>query len=315
MSKRQFRRDSRVFGHALALCMPTNNLRGILCMLAAVATFSVLDVCMKRLAETYPAMQVTFIRGAASLPFILIVTAWFGRWADLIPNRWALHVLRGLLQVMTLYFFVYSVSRLSLANAYTIFMSAPLMITALSVPFFGERVGWPRWIAIVVGMIGVIVVVRPGGDSVELGRMAILGGLAAIAAAVAYALGVLLIRVLSPSETSAATMFWALSLTALFAGLLSIAGWVPVQWDHWGWIVMAGLSGALGQHFLTEAFRLALPAVVAPLEYTALAWGMLFDWLLWMTVPNSRMLIGAAIIVSSGLYLIHRERLLATARG
>ena len=293
--------------------MHTKNLRGILCMLAAVATFSVLDVCMKRLAETYPAMQVTFIRGAASLPFILIVTAWFGRWSALIPNRWGLHLLRGLLQVMTLYFFVYSVSRLSLANAYTIFMSAPLMITALSVPFFGERVGWHRRLAIVVGMIGVVVVVRPGGESVEMGTMAILGSLAAIAAAVAYSLGVLLIRVLSPSETSVATMFWALSLTALFAGLLSIAGWVPVRWDHWGWIVMAGLSGALGQHFITEAFRLALPAVVAPLEYTALAWGMLFDWLLWMTVPNSRMLIGAAIIITSGLYLIHRERLLATA--
>lgn len=280
-------------------------------MLAAVATFSVLDVCMKRLAETYPAMQVTFIRGAASLPFILIVTAWFGRWRDLIPNRWALHLLRGALQVATLYFFVYSVSRLSLANAYTIFMSAPLMITALSVPFFGERVSWHRWTAIVIGMIGVIVVVRPGGESFELGSVAIVGSLAAIAAAVAYALGVLLIRVLSTSETSAATLFWALTLTALFAGLLSIAGWVPVRWDHWGWIAMAGLSGALGQHFLTEAFRLALPAAVAPLEYTALAWGMLFDWLLWMTVPSSRMLLGAAIIVCSGLYLIHRERLLA----
>lgn len=293
--------------------MHTNNLRGILCMLSAVAAFSVLDVCMKRLAETYPAMQVTFIRGAASLPFILIMTAWFNRWQDLIPKRWKLHLLRGLLQVITLYFFVYSVTRLSLANAYTIFMSAPLMITALSVPFFGERVGWHRWIAIVVGMIGVIVVVRPGADSVELGSMAILGSLAAIAAAAAYALGVLLIRVLSPSETSVATLFWALCLTAVFAGLLSIAGWVPVRWDHWGWIVMAGLSGALGQHFITEAFRLALPAVVAPLEYTALAWGMLFDWLLWATMPSSRMLTGAAIIVASGLYLIHRERLLATA--
>lgn len=282
-------------------------------MLAAVATFSVLDVCMKRLAETYPAMQVTFIRGAASLPFILLVTAWFRRWADLVPNRWGLHLVRGLLQVSTLYFFVYSVNRLSLANTYTIFMSAPLLITALAVPFFGERVGWHRWMAIIVGLIGVIVVVRPGGESVEPGSAAILGGLAAIAAAVGYALSVLLIRVLSPSETSAATLFWALSLTAVFAGLLSIAGWVPVQWDHWGWIVMAGLSGALGQHFITEAFRLAAPSVVAPLEYTALAWGMLFDWLLWAMMPSSRMLTGAAIIVASGLYLIHRERLLATA--
>jgi drug/metabolite transporter (DMT)-like permease len=294
--------------------MPTNNLRGILCMLAAVATFAVMDLSMKRLAETYPAMQVTFIRGAASLPFILIVTAWFGRWNDLRPNRWGLHLLRGALQVFTLYFFIYAVSRLSLANAYTIFMSAPLLVTALSVPFFGERVGWPRWMAIIVGMIGVIIVVRPSSEGVELGSMAILGGLAAVASAAAYALGVLLIRVLSPTETSAATMFWALSLTAAFAGLLSIAGWVPVHWDHWWWIAIIGLSGALGQHFLTEAFRLAAPPVIAPLEYTALAWGMFFDWLLWMTVPSSRMLIGAAVIVASGLYLIYRERLLATAR-
>lgn len=280
-------------------------------MLAAVATFAVMDLSMKYLAETYPAMQVTFIRGLASLPFILIATAYFGRWQHLKPNRWALHLVRGVLQVTTLYFFVFAVSRLSLANAYTIFMSAPLLITALSVPFFGERVGWHRWLAVVAGMIGVLVVVRPSSAGAELGGAAILGALAAIASAAAYALGVLLIRVLQPTETSTATVFWALSLTALFAGLLAIPGWVPVLWDHWYWIAIIGVTGALGQHFITEAFRLAAPSVVAPLEYSALAWGMLFDWLLWMTVPSARMLLGAGIIVASGLYVIHRERMLA----
>lgn len=282
-------------------------------MLAAVATFAVMDVSMKRLAETYPAMQVTFIRGLASLPFILLATGWFGRWRDLVPNRWGLHLLRGVLQVATLYFFVFAVGHLSLATAYTIFMSGPLLITALSVPFFGERVGWHRWAAVIVGMVGVLVVVRPGGAGMELGGMALLGGIAAVVSAAAYALGVLLIRVLQPTETGTATMFWALLLTATFAGVLSISGWVPVHWDHWHWIGIIGISGALGQHFLTEAFRLAAPSVLAPLEYTALAWGMLFDWLLWMTVPGSRMLIGAAIIVASGLYVIHRERLPAAA--
>lgn len=293
--------------------LPNNNLRGILSMLAAVATFAVMDVTMKRLAESYPAMQVTFIRGAASLPFILVATAWFGRWTDLRPDRWHLHLLRGVLQVTTLYFFVYAVNRLSIANTYTLFMSAPLLITALSVPFFKEHVGWHRWLAIVIGMIGVIVVLRPGGAEVELGSAAILGGIAAVASAAAYALGALLIRVLRSTETSVATLFWTLSLTALFAGAIAIPDWVPVLWEHWGWIVLMGLSGALGQHFLTEAFRLAAPSLIAPLEYTALAWGMLFDWLLWMTVPNSRMLIGAAIIVASGLYIIHRERLATAA--
>ncbi|HEY0940576.1 MAG TPA: DMT family transporter [Steroidobacter sp.] len=291
--------------------MPTNNVRGILCMLAAVAAFAVMDLSMKLLAETYPAMQVTFIRGLASLPFILIATAGFGRWRNLIPNRWALHLLRGVLQVAALYFFVYAVSRLSLANAYTIFMSAPLLITALSVPFFGERVGWHRWLAVITGMIGVLVVLRPSG--IEVSGIAILGGIAALASATAYALGALLIRVLQPTETSAATMFWALTLTAVFAGLLCFSSWVPVLWDHWYWIAIIGLSGAIGQHFLTQAFRLAASPTIAPLEYTALAWGMLFDWLLWMTVPSARMLIGAGIIVASGLYVIHRERMQVAA--
>lgn len=278
-------------------------------MLAAVAAFGVLDVCMKRMAETYPAMQVTFLRGVLSLPFILLAVGWSRRWRDLKPNRWGLHLLRGILQVATLYGFIYAVSQLSLANAYTIFMSAPLLITALSVPFFGERVGWHRWLAVVVGMIGVLVVVRPGAAGTETGELALLGFLAAIGSALAYALGVLLIRVLQPTETSAATMFWALSLTALVAGAISSTQWVLVLWDHWYWLALMGFSGALGQHFLTEAFRLAAPSVVAPLEYTALAWGMLFDWLLWLTVPSARMLTGAAIIVASGLYVIHRERL------
>ncbi len=282
-------------------------------MLAAVATFAVMDLSMKRLAETYPAMQVTFIRGLASLPFLLLATGTMGRWRDLVPNRWRLHLLRGVLQVATLYFFVYAVSRLSLATAYTIFMSGPLLITALSVPFFGERVGLHRWLAVIAGMAGVVVVVQPSGSGMAVGGVALLGGVAAIASAAAYALGVVLIRVLKPTETSTATMFWALFLTAAFAGALSINGWVPVLWDHWYWIVIIGVTGAIGQHFLTEAFRLAAPPVIAPLEYTALAWGMLFDWMLWMTVPNQRMLIGAAIIVASGLYVIHRERLQASA--
>jgi drug/metabolite transporter (DMT)-like permease len=289
--------------------MRVSNVRGILFMLVAVAVFAVMDLSMKRLAETYPAMQVTFIRGLASLPFLLLATATMGRWRDLVPNRWGLHLLRGVLQVATLYLFVYAVSRLSLATAYTIFMSGPLMITALSVPFFGEHVGWHRWVAVIVGMIGVLVVVQPGGDGMAMGGAALLGSLAAVASAAAYAVGVLFIRVLQPTESSAATIFWALFLTATFAGLLSIDGWVPVLWDHWYWIAIIGLTGALGQHFLTEAFRLVAAPVIAPLEYTALAWGMMFDWLLWMTVPSQRMLIGAAIIVASGLYVIHRERL------
>jgi drug/metabolite transporter (DMT)-like permease len=283
--------------------MPATNVRGILFMLAAVATFSVMDVTMKRLVESYPPMQVTFLRGAASLPFLLAVTAMFGRWALLVPRRWGLHLLRGVLGVVTLWFFVKAVSLLSLGDAYAIFMSAPLLITALSVPLLGEHVGWRRWAAILAGLIGVIVVLKPSGTG-----LVTLGGLAALTAAIGYALSVLMIRVLSRTDTGPATVFWSLALIAVMSGVLAIVDWVPIRWEHVGWIVVLGVTGASGQYFITEAFRRAPPPVIAPLEYTALAWGMLFDLVLWSTMPSARMLAGAGIIVASGLYVIHRER-------
>ena len=288
--------------------MQSSNLRGIGAMLLAVATFAMMDVTMKKLVESYPSMQVTFLRGAASLPFLFGATALFGTWRDLIPKRWLLHILRGLLAVATLVFFIYAVSQLSLADTYAIFMSAPLLITALSVPMLGEKVGWRRWVAVLVGLCGVLVVLRPSGTG-----LITIGGLAALASALGYALGAITIRVLIRTDSSAATIMWTLLFLTIAAGVFSITNWKALQWEqHWPWIVGLGVSGALGQYFMTHAFRLTSPSVVAPLEYTALMWGMLFDWLLWMTTPSARMLLGASIIVSSGLYVIYRERIKPT---
>jgi drug/metabolite transporter (DMT)-like permease len=278
------------------------HLRGLITMAAAVATFSVMDVTMKRLVEDYPAMQVTFLRGAASLPFLFAATALFGRFRDLMPRRWGLHVMRGFISVGTLWTFVYAVGQLSLADAYTIFMSAPLLITALSVPMLGEHVGWHRWAAVIVGLIGVVVVLRPSGNVVVT-----LGGLAALAAALGYALSVLTIRVLSRTDTAPATVVWALAIMTVISGAFAARGWIAIRAEHWPWIIALGITGSLGQYLITEAFRRAPPPVIAPLEYSALAWGMVFDWVLWMTSPSSRMLVGAAIIVGSGWYVIHRE--------
>ncbi len=288
--------------------MPTNNLRGILWMLAAVTTFAVMDVLLKRLSEHYPAMQVAFLRGAAALPLLLAANAVFGRWSDLKPKRWGLHVLRGFLSVALLWCFVYAVSQLSLTNAYAIFMSAPLLITALSVPMLGERVGWQQWIAVFVGLIGVLVVLKPTGAG-----LVTIGGLAALASAIGYALNAITIRILIRTDTSVATVVWSIVFLTLISGVIVSTRWVPVPWEHWPLIVGLGISGALGQYFITEAFRLAAPPVVAPLEYTALAWGLLFDWLLWATAPGMRMLTGAFIIVASGIYVISRERFTSAA--
>lgn len=283
--------------------MQSSSLRGIAAMLAAVATFSVMDVTMKHLVQTYPAMQVTFLRGVASLPFLLCATGMFGRWTDLIPKRWWLHLVRGVLNVGLLVLFVYAVGSLSLADTYAIYMSGPLLITALSAPLLGEHIGWRRWSAVLIGLCGVLVVLRPTG----LGLIS-LGGLAALASAACYAVSSIMIRVLARTDSGAAISFWAVFLVAVISGPLAIGGWVAMRWEeHWPWLLVLGLSGAFGQYFITTAFHLAAPPVIAPLEYTALMWGMLFDWLLWHTVPGSRMLLGATIIVGSGLYVIYRE--------
>ncbi len=277
-------------------------------MLAAVTTFAVMDVLMKRLVEEYPAMQVTFLRGAASLPFLLAATALFGRWRDLLAKRWPLHVMRGFLSVGLLWCFVYAMGQLSLASAYTIFMSAPLLIVALSVPMLGERVGWRQWLAVLAGLVGVIIVLKPSGAG-----LVTIGGLAALASAIGYAVSAITIRIVTRTDSAAATVFWSLLFLTIISGLIAGSRWVPVQWDHWPLIVGLGVSGAFGQYFITEAFRLAPPPVVAPLEYTALAWGLLYDWLLWATAPGMRMLVGAFVIVASGVYVIHRERFASAA--
>jgi drug/metabolite transporter (DMT)-like permease len=279
------------------------HLRGIVSMLLAVATFSVMDVTMKHLVATYPAMQVTFLRGIASLPLLLAAVGLFGHWHNIMPRRYGLHVVRGLLHVVTLCSFIYAVSQLSLADVYTIFMAAPLLITALSLPLLGEQVGVRRWVAVLAGLCGVVVVLKPTGIG-----LITLGGIAAFVSALGYALNALAIRALSHTDSSAATLVWALAIMTVISGLWSVSAWQPIASADWLWIAAMGISGALGQYFLTDAFRRAPPPVIAPLEYTALAWGMLFDWIIWMTAPSARMLIGASIIVASGIYVIQRER-------
>jgi len=280
------------------------HLRGILSMLAAVATFSMMDVTMKHLVATYPAMQVTCLRGMASLPLLLGAVGIFGRWHDLVPRRWTLHLVRGLLSVVTLWGFIFAVSKLSLADAYTIFMSAPLLITALSMPLLREHVGARRWIAVLVGLCGVVLVLKPSGTS-----FITIGGIAALVSAFGYALNALTIRILSRTDSSSATVVWALTIMTIISGVAAGPEWVPLAANAWPWIIGMGISGALGQYFITEAFRRAPPPVIAPLEYTALAWGMLFDWFIWTTAPSARMLVGAGIIIASGLYVIQRERM------
>lgn len=292
--------EIRVAQHAHAAA---SNLRGIASMLCAVGCFAFMDAAMKQLVAAYAPMQVAFIRGAASLPCILIAAWLLGQWRELRAVRWSLHIARGVLFVFMLWSFVYALGILSLADAYSIFLCAPLLITALSRPVLGERVSLSRGIVIAIGLLGVVLMLRPSGT-----HMVTWGGLAAFGAAAAYAIGAMFIRILSRTDTAVATVFWSLAVMTLLAGVLALPAWQPVQSQYWPWIVAVGIAGTLGQQFVTDAFRRAAPAIVAPFEYTSLLWGVALDWVLWSVLPDSRMYVGAGIVVSSGLYLIWRER-------
>jgi len=278
-------------------------MRGILAMLFAVALFSVMDAQLKLLAGHYGPMQVSFLRGATALPFVLLPILLRGRLARLKLVNVRLHLLRGALAVLMLGSFVYAVRESSLATTYSIFMCAPLLVAALSAPLLGERVARAQWTAIAAGLAGVLLMIAPRG-----GQWVSLGALAAVVAAATYSLAVVSLRLLARTETPESMVFWFTALLSIGAGLFAIPGWLPLQFDHWPLFLGIGVTGALGQHFITDAFRNAPAAVVAPFEYTALLWGVALDLVVWRVLPGGVTLAGGAIVIGAGLYLMARER-------
>ena len=277
--------------------------RAILWMLAAVAFFSLMDAGMKLLSTSYPTLQVTMLRGAASLPFVLVWVLASAGPRSIIPVRWGLHLLRGVLGMVMIGCFVYALRRMPLSTAYTLYFVAPLLVAALSVPLLGEQVGPRRWTAIGIGLLGVVVVLRPGVDG-----LVSFPGLMVLLAATAYAIAAVTVSLLTRTDTPQSMVVWFLAIMAVGAGLAAIPGWVPLRWDHTALILGMGLAGALGQIALTRAFMCGDASLIAPLEYTALVWGVLLDVALWSVLPDGVTWIGAGIIVASGLYLLRREK-------
>jgi len=280
-----------------------HNLSAIVWMLAAVGVLSLMDAAMKWLAPHYPPLQVAAMRGAASLPIVLVWLALRGGLRQVVTGRWGLQLARGAMSVLMLTCFIYAVRALPLADAYSIFFVSPLLITALSVPFLGEHVDARRWAAIGVGLLGVLVVLRPTGAGTLT-----LAGVAALVAATCYSLSAIAMRVLGRTDSTESMMFWFTAMVALGAGALAAPHWVALKPEHWPLLAAVAVTGALGQYAITEAFRRGEVSVVAPFEYTAIGWGVGLDWILWSSRPQARMLAGAAIVIAAGLYLLQRER-------
>lgn len=281
----------------------TGNLRSILAMLAAMGSFSLMDAALKTLAGSYPTLQVAALRGLTALPLVCVYVAWRREAHLLLRIRWPLHLLRGAIGIAMLSLFTYSLKELGLAEAYAIFFVAPLIITVLSIPVLKETVSARHWAAIAVGLGGVVVALRPNQEAFFS-----LGAVAVLVAAVFYAVSAIAGRVLSRTDAPVTLVFWTTAMWAVGAGVLAWPNWVPVAYGHWPVLLALAVTGFLGQLAITEAFRFGKASAVAPFEYSALAWAIMLDFLIWNTVPDRYTLLGGAIIITSGIYLIRKEK-------
>jgi len=274
---------------------------GIASMIVGIAGMSIMDACAKWLGSGYPLAELVFFRNFFALAPILWIVWRAGGRRTLRPVWHLGHVLRAAGGLTAIFCFFAGLRLLPLADAVSIAFAAPLMVTALSVPILGEHVGPRRWAAVIVGFLGVLVMTRPGAEAFRLEALLIL------AAALAYALVMLLTRRLARSDTTPAIMFYSTMISLVVSALLLPFGWrTPEGWDLAIFILMGSVGGG-GMFFMIQAYRHAPAAVVAPFDYTALVWGTLIGWLVWRELPEPTVWLGVVVVISSGLYILHRE--------
>jgi drug/metabolite transporter (DMT)-like permease len=286
-----------------ALPLKQNRLLGIGLRVGAATCFGFMAAAIKLGAAAGISLpELAFYRFAFGLPPLLIwiaLTGSFGAWRTKRPLA---HLWRGTIGLTTMVTAFAALTLLPLAEAATIGFVAPLFSVMLSALILSEKVGRHRWTAVVLGLIGVIIVMRPGG-----GHMPALGLALAMLAALGTAGVTITLRTIGRTERTPTIVLWftcfAIAVTGLFLPVYGQAH------DGRGWAILValGLFGGLGQLFLTSSLRFAPVPVVVPFDYTQLLWAVLLGWALWGTHPPASTWAGAAVIVASGLYTLYRE--------
>ncbi len=298
-----------------------SNLTGALYALMAVMCFSLNDVGIKFLSDTYALHQVIFIRSTVgTLLFLAVIMPLSGGFKVMRTRRLKVHLVRGLCVVFANMCLFLGLAAMPIADAVAVFFISPLVITVFSVLFLGETVGARRWAAIAVGFVGVLVIVKPGTSAFQV------ASLLPMLAATLYAVIHILARKIGGTE-SAATMAFYIQLTFIFAsagfGLtlghgayatdahpslsFLLRAWGPVMTDDWPILIMLGVSGVLGGFFISQAYRLSEAAFAAPFEYVAMPMAIMWGVTVFGTWPAPTAWIGIALIIGSGLYLLWRE--------
>jgi drug/metabolite transporter (DMT)-like permease len=277
-------------------------IRSLLLMSLGIALLTANDAASKYLVQSHPIGQVIGLRQAATLLVLIPYMMFFSRWSALRVVDWPGQVTRGVLFLIGSVFIVWSLAALPLATAITMLFASPIFMVMLSAPLLGERIGRHRWVAVIGGFAGVLIILRPGAESFQWAL------LLPLLAALVNALRDVLTRRLARTETSIAILFWS-NIILMVGGFATLPfGWVPVTSDAAFWFIVAGIVNGTAHFCIIDALRTGEASVIAPIRYTALLWAALLGFIIWGELPELWLWAGAAVIVASSLYMIRAER-------
>jgi len=275
-------------------------------MLTTTLFFVLIDVCAKHLLLSLPVTQVVWARFFFHL---LVVMALLGRRTLGIvrANRPVLQTLRSAMLLTTTFLFFVGIRHIELAMASSIMFLSPILVTALSVPLLGERIGLRRVFGVLAGLTGALIIVRPGLGGVPLAALFF------VAAACTNALYLLMTRMLRQADDAYTTLLYTALVGSVLASLAAPMEWTQPTPLEWAIMAAMGAFGAFGHFTLIRAFQSAPPSALMPFAYGGLIWATLFGFLVFGNLPDSYTILGALIIASSGLYIFHREQRAAKA--
>ena len=283
--------------------MAPSVLRGILFMCIAVSFFPLLNTAVKYLSAELTLIIILWFRFASHLVYATAVfTPGRGMHRLFISSRPKTQITRSLLLLCATCFYVIAISYIPLTTAASISFTSPLMVVALSAPILGERVGIHRWIAVIFGFIGALIIIRPSGDSTHWSVFLVLG------TAACYAIYQIMTRALAAhDEAETTTIYSAYVGLAVMSAILPFYWVTPSGWLQWSLLLSLGATGGFGHYLVIKAYQYGPAAVIAPFGYVQLIGATIFGYFVFGDFPDKWTWLGAGVIIGSGLYITYRE--------
>ena len=279
----------------------TPNAKGALLALTAFAIFATSDVVVKFLGGLYAPVQILFFSTLLSFPLATLMLMRDATPGTLLPRHPWWMALRTGAAVVTGVSAFYAFSVLPLAQTYAILFASPLLITVLAIPVLGETVRLRRWMAVLVGLVGVIVVLRPGSAELELGHAA------ALLAALGGSIASIVVRKIGGEERPVVLLLYPMVANFLLLGAALAFVYVPMPIEHLGLLAIVALFTWVAGRFVIAAYQNGEAVIVAPMQYSQIIWAAIFGYFIFEDVPDGFTVLGAGIIIASGVYIVLRE--------